>query len=258
MKKLCSWSLFVLLVLLADGCKKPAQVVNMFTVNNQNGTTKMNIDIYKSLSDFKNSTNVYIHGTADARGTFTFPASKLTVGNWYYVDAYSEDYNVTNWVDDDNPDIRGQDSFSLRRFKYSTGANDDDFMLACQQTTSRLCLLKNNQPGSTWIAYDALELTSNNSIWDMLTPDQQNMKIVVNKDHTGTYYFTSGGSNYYNNFTFQDVTNYPVFIVIVDQTALNMFLTNTPINSYASAYTPTTIDTIQSLVEGNLYLLKRQ
>lgn len=245
-------------IILISGCKKTEEPEDNFSLEHYHGSGPLHVDIYPSEQDYINNTNAILHATIQSNSTYTFPTSKLKLDNWYYVDAYNDDYTYTNWAQSDNLNI-GQDSTTPRRFKYN-GTNKI-FVVSCTQTNARNVLLKSTQATSRWKAIDAIDLVDGSDIWFTLTPAQRYQELTFSKTSTGVHTYMIGSSTTSRTFSFKETmpTGYPTFIINPYPTSLHMFVTNTYKNINVSPDDqPPTKDSLLALLNGNLYILERQ
>lgn len=245
-------------ILFFAGCKKKKELENDFSLENYYASAPLNVDIYPTETDYINGTNAILHVVVNSNSTYNFPSSKLTVGNWYYVDAYNDDYTYTNWTQSDNLNI-GQDSTTSRRFKYD--GNNKIFVVSGTQTNARNVLLKGTQASSIWKAIDAIDLVDGSGIWHTLTPQERNQELVFYKTSTGVHKYQSGSGTTSRNFSFKEttITGFPTFIINPYPSSLHMSITNTYKNIVVSpGDQPPTKDSILALLNGNLYILTRQ
>ena len=154
---------------------------NGYNYNFENLSDKpININIYSSLADYNNGTNIYISGKASVRGYLSIPIQKFTTGKTYYIDYYSDDYTYTNWY---------WTNVTLRNAFVVTDS-DYEFIINAMQFSdpSRSIWLNGAGPQTTWNAVNAYNYSANTytSIWSQLTPAQQNLQIIIRKDFTAT------------------------------------------------------------------------
>lgn len=245
--------LVVIFVIGTLSCKKTTQSGTSF-VNNVG--IDMNVDIYSSLSDYTNGTNVVAHIRVPVNTTGSIPSSKFIKGQWYYTDTYSDDYSFTNWAQDDSY-MAGTDSATHRRIKFGTS---NSFSIPAIKTTASISLL-NGKKSTTWKAVDALDPVSATSIWGTLSNIQQSAFVVINKDHSGYYYYLDGADTIgLINFTFNNYTfTSPVYVLQPDDSDLHFQLANTttdPIkNSY---YQAPSIDSGIMVLDNKLYVIARE
>ena len=245
--------LVALFFALPVGCKKTGSSTGLNFQNTQD--IVVNVNIYGSLADYVNGTNVLAQGRIPANGSENFSGGAIKAGQWYYYDVFSDDYSYTNWVDDDDFEI-GMDSTTPRRVKFDGG--NQIFNAVTSQTTARTALLNNTRGYTTWVAVDALDLSTGDDIWYTLTPQQQFATMKVRKDHTGTFYYLYGSDTVYSNFSFGSINGYPVYNVIFNETALNSFITGTTVNPILYTYQPPSTDSAVMLINGYLYIMAKQ
>ncbi len=238
-------------------CKKQGTKSN-FRLENYYSNTTVHADVYSNESDYLNGTNPIVKATVDANTTYEFSSSILKDGSWYYVDVYNDDYTITNWANSDNI-IIGQDSASSKRFKYNS--DNDVFVLSTIQTNARNVLLKATATSSKWRAIGAIDLEDGSDIWWSLSAAERYQELYFYKTSTGIHKYLQGTDTALRNFSFKEttITGYPTFIINAYPSNLHLSITNTYKNIVVSPDDqPPTKDSLLALLNGNLYILKRQ
>ncbi|OJW84589.1 MAG: hypothetical protein BGO69_07655 [Bacteroidetes bacterium 46-16] len=248
--------LFILFLLVSlFSCKKDSG--KKFTIDNRSNSKDLAVAVYASESDYVNSTNAIASGMAPANDVFTFPASKLNKGGTYYVDAYSNDYLYTNWVNGDTA-IIGRENETPRKFAYSGEDMYSIVNVSINPTNARISLLNSTGSSSQWKAIDALDLDDGHSIWWSLSDAEQYATISISKNTTGSYSYLAGTDTVNTAFSFGDIVGYPLFSLLPNENYLHFFVVNTNVHPTIGNNQPPTIDTVVALINGNLYVLKRQ
>jgi hypothetical protein len=158
-------SLLIVIAFVFSSCKKSQK---QFILHNHFG--KVNIDIYKPGDFYKGI--VYIHGTVDSNSDFAIPASKLEMGQIYYLDCYSDDYSMTNLYYDYNG---GAAKMIIPK------SDQMETNIQLSKSVWRPIIWNKNQLQSRWKAVDALT-TGLTSIWSTLPDSVKFEEVIFNRD----------------------------------------------------------------------------
>src|SRR5690606_6189533 len=92
--------LFLILVLplVLFSCRKKdePQQGDFEFLNTTNKT--VNVDIYPSIADYSNVTNIHSKLRIEPNSSATIPLMNFNEDGFYYVDWYSDDYTIGNWL----------------------------------------------------------------------------------------------------------------------------------------------------------------
>jgi hypothetical protein len=209
--------------ILGAGCTKEKKSVQQYDYTYTNSTNKdIRVDIYKSIADYNNNTNLYLTGIAAANGgTVVVPSSDFQAGVKYYVDWYTNDYTYTNWQNRQGFYDEFETSFLPT---YQNNKNT----LESVNDYARLVFLGGGAATETnWIAIDGVAYPGGNTTqWADLPDSYKYRKFKFKKDFSCTYYSkTESGLDKNDKFTFRtpylgtskSLTEGMIYINIEDQ-----------------------------------------
>jgi hypothetical protein len=147
--------------------------------------TQMNFSIYKTKNDYTNNVNAFITGKTDAAtGTYFIPADQLERNTTYYIDWYSDDFEINNWAFT----VFGS-PLTPHEFIYTDYDPALSFTVVGSNKASdqgtRKVFLNGNDAETQWEAIGAT--SSGSDIWNSLTDNEKYIRITLKKDGTGTY-----------------------------------------------------------------------
>src|SRR5690606_1171005 len=176
-KQLILWVLCAFVAISA--CKKPDD--GKFVFHN-NTDSVIFIDIYTSSQDYYDNHHPVVSGYIDAQSTFDLLASPL--GETIYVDWYSQQGTLTNWLPDNADEARAYTIVVHPQKEKQYHINNPSAPIPLRDM-----LLNGNEKETTWKAVDAFEQQGTNtvSVWGQLGNNEKDATITFRKNFTLTY-----------------------------------------------------------------------
>ncbi len=138
----------------------------------------VNIDIYPSASDYCNVTNIHSKLRIEPNSSATIPLMKFSEDVFYYVDWYSDDYTIGNW-------LAHPEDTQVHYYVKIKPSRDGSYIIQPTPDMSipRRVVLSNTEGSSTWdaIGYTNLPVT----VTEPLLAGES-LEITFRKDHSYT------------------------------------------------------------------------
>lgn len=181
-------SLFITIV---ASCKKDSKDNSAITLVNRIDRN-ITYDVYTSYDDYVNNRNVYERITLQPNEKLVLENSKVTSGNTYYVDWYSDDFYYNNWFNDETV-------FDMKRVQISPKPGDNTYYTEqAYNGPNRIAFLNGGSTQSNWIAIGAYlysKSTGYSNQWDNVSVNSRFRQITVRKDFSATYEYKDEGGN---------------------------------------------------------------
>jgi hypothetical protein len=165
----------------------------MFTLVNRSNR-QLYVDMYNSLTDLQNKTNLRYSSLVPARNKYKIPFSQLDTTAINYYDIYTPDQSYSNW---------GSSSqiYGYQLFQEGHGYFIDSNILS----RARYYFLKGNNITITWVAIDKRQ-SDNTSVWSSLDANGKYLKLVMTSAQTGRV-----ENNFSGTINTENITNMNVY-----------------------------------------------
>lgn len=242
-----------LLVTLIASCKKDGKDNSAITLVNRIDQS-ITYDVYTSYDDYVNNTNVYERITIQPNEKLVLENSKVTSGNTYYVDWYSDDFYYSNWFNDEAV-------FDTKRVQISpTPGNNTYYTEPSYRSPNRLSFLNGSGTQTGWIAIGAYlysKSTGYSNQWDNISINDRYRRVTVDKDFSAIYeHKDESGNLFTENLNFivhQSEVPYIQFQDALGANAGNMTGGALP-SGTPPEYKSSATDTVLALFPDNEYL----
>ena len=186
----------------------------------------LHVDIYKSLSDYDNDTNIFFSGLVNGYDSLSMLAIRPDSNTTYYYDIYSSDYTATNW---------GTTNISFT----TIGGKAHSFTMPAYNTGQfRVSFLDSSKVVTTWLAINKYD-NSCNPIWATINSQQQYMQLIFRKSLAG---FVQHKDNS-NNIVTDTIGSMNDFATVAGLCVLNLNVLNpypATYQLYNTSYPPVT------------------